>query len=102
MTTSFNLCCGIKGLGAIQALSLALPVPPPPYGNPRLSGWHPWNRSLCHSLIDELWRVTKPGGVVCWVEGDAVMAKYHGYSGESYRNVIHFLDLGFEMWDRLA
>ncbi len=45
----------------------------------------------------ELYRVTKPGGVVVWVVGDAVVNG--GKSGTSFRQALYFKEIGFNMHD---
>ena len=45
------------------------------------------------AIIDELFRVTKPGGVVVWVVADAIIKRSE--SGSSFRQALHFKEIGF-------
>jgi site-specific DNA-methyltransferase (adenine-specific) len=51
------------------------------------------------SIADELYRVTKPGGVVVWVVGDAVAKGSE--SGSSFRQALYFKDIGFNIHDTM-
>lgn len=50
-------------------------------------------------LAKELYRVTKKGGVIVWVVGDAVING--GESGTSFRQALTFLDAGFLLHDTM-
>jgi DNA modification methylase len=50
-------------------------------------------------IADELYRVTKPGGVVVWVVGDAV--DKGSESGSSFRQALYFKDIGFNIHDTM-
>tara|TARA_B100000214_G_scaffold105383_1_gene73997 strand:+ start:1539 stop:2798 length:1260 start_codon:yes stop_codon:yes gene_type:complete len=50
-------------------------------------------------IADELHRVTKPGGVVVWVVGDAV--DKGSESGSSFRQALYFKDIGFNIHDTM-
>lgn len=52
------------------------------------------------SIAAELWRVTKPGGVVVWVVGDATVKGSE--TGSSFRQVLHFMELGFSLHDTMV
>jgi site-specific DNA-methyltransferase (adenine-specific) len=47
------------------------------------------------SVAAELWRVTKPGGVLVWVVGDQTINGSE--TGSSFRQALHFMSLGFNM-----
>lgn len=51
------------------------------------------------AVIKELWRVTKPGGVVVWVVGDAVIKGSE--SGTSFRQALAFIEAGFRLHDTM-
>lgn len=51
------------------------------------------------TIAKELWRVTKELGVVVWVIGDAV--KNGSESGTSFRQALHFMDIGFNLHDTM-
>ena len=51
------------------------------------------------SIAKELYRVTKPSGVVVWVVGDAT--KNGSESGSSFRQALFFMSLGFNLHDTM-
>jgi len=50
-------------------------------------------------IITELFRVTKDGGLVVWVVNDQVING--GESGNSFRQALRFMDLGFKLYDTM-
>ena len=50
-------------------------------------------------IAKELYRVTKPGGVIVWVVGDAVVDG--GETGSSFRQALFFQSLGFVIHDTM-
>ena len=50
-------------------------------------------------VVKELFRVTKKGGVVVWVVGDAVMEG--GESGTSFKQALYFKEIGFNLHDTM-
>lgn len=50
-------------------------------------------------MARELYRVTKPGGVVVWVVNDQVVKG--GESGSSFRQALKFIDIGFLLHDTM-
>jgi site-specific DNA-methyltransferase (adenine-specific) len=50
-------------------------------------------------IVDELYRVTKDGGVVVWVVGDQV--KNGGETGNSFRQALSFISKGFLLYDTM-
>lgn len=71
-----------------------LTVTSPPYDNLR-----DYNGFMldCEKIIQELYRVTKKGGVVVWVVGDAV--KKGNRTLTSFRQALMFQNVGFNMHD---
>lgn len=51
------------------------------------------------AVASQLWRVTKPGGVVVWVVGDATVNGSE--TGSSFRQALHFMSLGFRLHDTM-
>ena len=73
----------------------------PPYGNLRsYSGTKPigemWD---FEGVAQQLWRLTKPGGVVVWVVADATVNGSE--SGESFRQALRFKEIGFRLHDTM-
>jgi site-specific DNA-methyltransferase (adenine-specific) len=62
----------------------------------RKYGGHRWD---FHATARELYRVTKDGGIVCWVIGEAV--KGDSFTGTSSEQRLFFRDLGFKLLDWL-
>jgi len=76
-----------------------LTVTSPPYdnlrnynGNNSLWGEHVWK-----SVLSELYRVTKKGGVVVWVVGDATIKGSE--TGTSFKQAIYAMSCGFNLHD---
>ena len=63
--------------------SIDLTVTSPPYDNLRTYGGFTWD---FESVAQELYRVTKPGGVVVWVVGDATVKGSE--TGTSFRQAL--------------
>ena len=51
------------------------------------------------SIVDELYRITKDGGIVVWVVGDQV--KNGGETGNSFRQALSFMSKGFLLYDTM-
>ena len=73
-----------------------LTVTSPPYDNLRDYEGYTFD---FESIATQLWRITKPGGVVVWVVGDAV--KDGSETCTSFRQAIHFVELGFSLHDTM-
>ena len=76
--------------------SVDLTVTSPPYADLRDYDGYVFDYQPC---IKDLWRVTKPGGVVVWVVGDKTDDT--GESGESFRQALYFKDVGFRLHDTM-
>ena len=73
-----------------------LVVTSPPYDNLRTYNGYSFD---FESIAAELFRVTKWGGVVVWVVGDATLNGSE--SGTSFRQALHFMSLGFNLHDTM-
>ena len=74
-----------------------LTVTSPPYDNLRTYNGFAWD---FESLAKELYRVTKPGGVVVWIVGDATIKGSE--TGTSFRQALFFKDVcGFNLHDTM-
>ncbi len=73
-----------------------LTVTSPPYDNLRLYEGYEWD---FERVAQELFRVTKPGGVVVWVVGDATMNGSE--SGNSFRQALYFMSVGMLLHDTM-
>jgi DNA modification methylase len=81
---------------AIPDASIDLVVTSPPYDNLRSYGGHTWD---FEGVAQQLWRVIKPGGVVVWVVNDATIDGSE--TGTSFRQALHFKDIGFRLHDTM-
>lgn len=70
--------------------SIDLTVTSPPYDNLRDYKGYTFDFEL---IACQLWRVTKLGGVVVWVVGDATVNGSE--TGTSFRQALRFMELGF-------
>lgn len=76
--------------------SIDLTVTSPPYDNLRTYKGFRWN---FEDVAKQLWRVTKPGGVVVWVVNDET--KDGSESGTSFYHALYFKSLGFNLHDTM-
>jgi DNA modification methylase len=79
-----------------------LTVTSPPYDNLRTynGSLTDWNEAKWKAIIAELFRVTKQGGVVVWVVGDATINGSE--TGTSFRQALHAMDCGFRLHDTMV
>lgn len=75
---------------------LDLTVTSPPYDNLRTYNGYSFD---FESIAKELFRVTKQGGVVVWVVGDATIKGSE--SGTSFRQALYFKEIGFNLHDTM-
>jgi DNA modification methylase len=80
----------------MDAASIDLTVTSPPYDNLRTYNGYSFD---FEGIASELFRVTKPGGVVVWVVGDATVKG--GETGTSFRQALGFMDVGFVLHDTM-
>ena len=77
-----------------------LTVTSPPYDNLRsYTGEMVWNEVIWKAVIERLYKITKEGGVVVWVVGDATVKGSE--SGTSFRQALYFKDVGFNLHDTM-
>lgn len=76
--------------------SIDLTVTSPPYDNLRTYNGYTFD---FEAIAAQLWRVTKPGGVVVWVVGDATINGSE--TGTSFRQALRFMELGFNLHDTM-
>jgi site-specific DNA-methyltransferase (adenine-specific) len=76
-----------------------LTVTSPPYDHLRTYNGIEWGEHVWKSVIGELFRVTKPGGVVVWVVGDATIDGDE--TGTSFRQALYAKEIGFKLHDTM-
>ena len=93
-----TLYCGdnVETLRAFPDTCVDLTVTSPPYDNLRTYGGHSWD---FENVAQQLWRVTKPGGVVVWVVADATVNGSE--TGTSFRQALRFMEIGFRLHDTM-
>jgi len=81
--------------------SIDLTVTSPPYDNLRTYNGNNalWSESVWKSVIEELYSVTKPGGVVVWVVGDATIKGSE--TGTSFKQALWAKECGFNLHDTM-
>jgi DNA modification methylase len=73
-----------------------LTVTSPPYDNLRAYKGFTFN---FEAIADQLYRITKPGGVVVWVVGDATIKGSE--TGTSFKQALYFKSIGFNLHDTM-
>ncbi|NLB86778.1 MAG: site-specific DNA-methyltransferase [Bacteroidales bacterium] len=79
-----------------------LTVTSPPYDNLRTYNDNidkTWNDAIWKPIIKELFRITKIGGVVVWIVGDATINRSE--TGTSFRQALYFMKCGFNLHDTM-
>jgi DNA modification methylase len=77
-----------------------LTVTSPPYDNLRdYDNEVTWNFEKFKEIAKELFRITKPGGVVVWVVGDATINGSE--TGTSFKQALYFMECGFNLHDTM-
>tara|TARA_B110001450_G_C17636826_1_gene487546 strand:- start:113 stop:958 length:846 start_codon:yes stop_codon:yes gene_type:complete len=79
--------------------SVDLTITSPPYDNIRDYKGYCFEVEDFKNIVNELYRITKKGGVVVWVVGDATMKGSE--TGTSFRQALGFIDGGFKLHDTM-
>lgn len=86
----------VEGLRSLSDGTIDLTVTSPPYDN--LRTYNGFSIDI-PTIISELYRVTKKGGIVVWVVGDATINGSE--TGTSFRQALAFMDAGFRLHDTM-
>lgn len=90
-------CCDcLVGMKRVKDDVIDLTVTSPPYDDLRNYKGYDFNFK---EIAKQLYRITKPGGVVVWVVGDAVVKG--GETGSSFRQALYFMECGFKLHDTM-
>ena len=92
-----NQSTALEGLADVQSESVPLTVTSPPYGSTRTYGGHQFE---FEPIAAELWRVTQPGGTVCWQYQDQI--EDGSLSCDHCRQLLYFRELGFRINEDLT
>lgn len=97
MKTNYIECCdNVQGLQRLPDSCIDLTVTSPPYDNLRTYKGFTWD---FEGLTAELYRVTKPGGVIVWIVNDATVKGSE--TGTSFKQALHFKEAGFNLHDTM-
>ncbi|MHA1167112.1 MAG: DNA-methyltransferase [Candidatus Hodarchaeales archaeon] len=93
-----EIICGeaSKILKDFPSDSIDLTVTSPPYDNIRKYEGFEFDYK---SILEELYRVTKEGGVVVWVIGDSTIKGSE--TGTSFKHALHAKEIGFNLHDTM-
>ena len=91
----YNEDC-LEGMKRIPDCSIDLTVTSPPYDDLRKYNGFSWD---FEGVVHELFRVTKVGGVVVWVVGDATVKGSE--TGTSFKQAIRYMERGFNLHDTM-
>jgi len=90
----------IEEMAKMDANSVDLTVTSPPYDNLRTyEGSLQWNEDIWKRVLEGLYRVTKKGGVVVWVVGDATIKGSE--TGTSFKQALYAMECGFNLHDTM-
>jgi len=91
-----TITCGdcVEGMSKLPSDSIPLTVTSPPYD--RVRNFAAWDFDR---VAEQLYRVTMPGGVVCWVVQDGFEKGRRTCT--SFKQALRFFGLGFWMWEVL-
>ena len=83
-----------------EGVKVDLTVTSPPYDNLRTYGETlAWNETIWKGVIERLYKITKEGGVVVWVVGDATVKGSE--TGTSFKQALYFKECGFNLHDTM-
>lgn len=86
----------LEVMKTIESECIDLTVTSPPYDNLRTYNGYSFN---FEGIAQELYRVTKKGGVVVWVVGDATIKGSE--TGTSFKQALFFKEIGFNLHDTM-
>lgn len=95
INTIFNENC-LDTMSRISDGFIDLTVTSPPYDNLREYNGYSFD---FEPIAKELFRITKPDGILVWVVGDATIAGSE--SGSSFRQALYFKEIGFKLHDTM-
>ena len=93
-----QIICGdcLEVMKGLPDKCIDLTVTSPPYDNLRTYNGFSFN---FEGIAKELFRITKQGGVVVWVVGDATINGSE--TGTSFRQALYFKEIGFNLHDTM-
>lgn len=91
----YNMDC-VDGMRNLPDNCIDLTVTSPPYDNLRTYNGFSWDFD---ETAKELYRVTKQGGVIVWIVGDATIKGSE--TGTSFKQALFFKECGFNLHDTM-
>jgi len=91
----YNMDC-LEGMRLLDNNCIDLTVTSPPYDNLRNYNEFTWD---FENIAKELFRITKDGGVVVWIVGDATIKGSE--TGSSFKQALFFMECGFNLHDTM-
>lgn len=90
------IICGdcVEVMAGMDEASVDMALTSPPYDDLRAYKGYTFD---ARAVLEGLWRVIKPGGVVCWVVAD--QTKKGGRTGTSFRHALAAQEMGFLIHD---
>lgn len=84
-----------------QGVKVDLTVTSPPYDNLRSYNGNNelWNENVWKGILERLYKITKDGGVVVWVVGDATIKGSE--TGTSFKQALYAKEIGFNIHDTM-
>lgn len=93
-------CCTVLKELINNNIKVDLTITSPPYDNLRsYNGTCIWNFEIFKNVANLLFDVTKDGGVVVWVIGDATVNGSE--TGTSFKQALYFMEIGFNLNDTM-
>ena len=90
----------LEVMNDIPDKSVDLTATSPPYDNLRTyNDTVTWNFEIFKEIAKEMFRITKPGGVVVWIVGDATIKGSE--TGTSFKQALLFMECGFNLHDTM-
>lgn len=96
----YNMDC-LDGMKEIADSSIDMTVTSPPYDNLRTYNVNisQWNFEKFKAIAEQLYRVTKDGGVVVWIVNDQTVNGSE--TGTSFRQALYAMECGFKLHDTM-
>ena len=90
----------LKVMAEMEDCCIDLTVTSPPYDNLRTyKDSLEWGEHIWKPILEQLYRVTKKGGVVVWVVGDATIKGSE--TGTSFKQALYAIECGFNLHDTM-
>jgi DNA modification methylase len=90
----------INVMSKMEDSSVDLTVTSPPYDNLRTyKDSLEWNKEVWEGVMKGLYKITKEGGVVVWVVGDATIKGSE--TGTSFKQALYAMECGFNLHDTM-